>query len=94
MGWQIRGGPAWAKVANPSRTVTVLIARREKVRAFILDSPQFADLTHASRDAESKWSVNKASRNGENSFSSPLFTAAPGKVKFAQNHMMSGNSTQ
>src|SRR5271169_1330050 len=62
MGWQISGGPACAKVVNPSRTATVLSARRKRACAFISWFPQFADLTHASRDAGRKETVNKPTR--------------------------------
>jgi len=59
MGWQIRGGPACAKIVNPRRTATMLIVKREKACEFSFGSLQCSDLTHVSRDAGGKETVNK-----------------------------------
>jgi hypothetical protein len=63
MGWQIRGGPACAKVVNPSKRAMVLIARREKACEFMFwIPPGLADLPYVSRDAERKRTVNNPVR--------------------------------
>src|ERR1700730_16358027 len=59
MGWQMSAGPACAKVVNPSRTATMLIARFENACEFMFQIPPAAALTHVPRDACKEGSVNK-----------------------------------